>query len=338
VATMSTTFYPPYLLARACSTVDSIAGGRFGWNIVSSAEDRAAQNFGLDALPEHDVRYDVAQEYFEVVNRLWDSWDADAVVMDRETHTYADFTKVRTIDFVGKYFKSRGPLNTIPSPQQRPTFLQAGASPKGRQFAAGAADAIIAVGATPAQMKEYRDDVRARAAAAGRDPDEVKLFFCVSPTIAATEEDAIAEDQRYSENEVTITKALVGVSSNTEIDFSRFPLDQPVPPGLTTNGERGSLEHFLRGDGSDGEKTLRELAVEASSFGVKLVGTVAQVADRMQAIAEEVGGDGFLISRRGLTRKYIADICDHLVPELQRRGLVRTEYTQPTLRRTLREF
>jgi len=338
VATMSTTFYPPYLLARACSTVDSIAGGRFGWNIVSSAEDRAAQNFGLDALPEHDVRYDVAQEYFEVVNRLWDSWDADAVVMDRETHTYADFTKVRTIDFVGKYFKSRGPLNTIPSPQQRPTFLQAGASPKGRQFAAGAADAIIAVGATPAQMKEYRDDVRARAAAAGRDPDEVKLFFCVSPTIAATEEDAIAEDQRYSENEVTITKALVGVSSNTEIDFSQFPLDQPVPPGLTTNGERGSLEHFLRGDGSDGEKTLRELAVEASSFGVKLVGTVAQVADRMQAIAEEVGGDGFLISRRGLTRKYIADICDHLVPELQRRGLVRTEYTQPTLRRTLREF
>jgi len=338
VATMSTTFYPPYLLARACSTVDSIAGGRFGWNIVSSAEDRAAQNFGLDALPEHDVRYDVAQEYFEVVNRLWDSWDADAVVMDRETHTYADFTKVRTIDFVGKYFKSRGPLNTIPSPQQRPTFLQAGASPKGRQFAAGAADAIIAVGATPAQMKEYRDDVRARAAAAGRDPDEVKLFFCVSPTIAATEEDAIAEDQRYSENEATITKALVGVSSNTEIDFSQFPLDQPVPPGLTTNGERGSLEHFLRGDGSDGEKTLRELAVEASSFGVKLVGTVAQVADRMQAIAEEVGGDGFLISRRGLTRKYIADICDHLVPELQRRGLVRTEYTQPTLRRTLREF
>ena len=133
---MSTSFYPPYLLARLASTVDSIAEGRFGWNIVSSAEDRAAQNFGLDGLPEHDERYNVADEYFDVVSQLWDSWDADAVVMDRETHTYADYKKVRTIDFVGKYFKSRGPLNTVPSPQHKPTFLQAGASPRGRAFAA----------------------------------------------------------------------------------------------------------------------------------------------------------------------------------------------------------
>jgi FMN-dependent oxidoreductase (nitrilotriacetate monooxygenase family) len=186
VATMSTTFYPPYLLARACSTIDSIAEGRFGWNIVSSAEDRAAQNFGLDALPEHDERYNVAEEYFAVVNQLWDSWEADAVVMDRDTHTYADYRKVHSIDFDGKYFKSRGPLNTVPSPQHRPTFLQAGASPRGRQFAAGAADTIIAVGTGTAGMKEYRDDIRARAEAGGRNPDDVKLLFVVSPTVAAT--------------------------------------------------------------------------------------------------------------------------------------------------------
>lgn len=120
------------MLARVASTVDSIAGGRFGWNIVSSAEDRAAQNFGLDRLYEHDERYNMADEYYDVVTRLWESWDADAVVMDRETHTYADFNKVHVIDFVGKYFKSRGPLNTVPSPQHKPTILQAGASPRDR--------------------------------------------------------------------------------------------------------------------------------------------------------------------------------------------------------------
>ena len=131
VATLSTSFYPPYLLARACSTADSIAGGRFGWNIVSSAEDRAAQNFGLDRLYEHDERYNMADEYFELVNQLWDSWEPDAVVMDRETHTYADFRKVHTIDFAGKYFKSRGPLNTIPL-----AAAQAD-DPAGRRLAAG---------------------------------------------------------------------------------------------------------------------------------------------------------------------------------------------------------
>jgi FMN-dependent oxidoreductase (nitrilotriacetate monooxygenase family) len=338
VATMSTSFYPPYLLARLSSTVDSIAEGRFGWNIVSSAEDRAAQNFGLDGLPEHDERYNVAEEYFDVVNQLWDSWEADAVVMDRKTHTYADFNKVHTIDFDGKYFKSRGPLNTVPSPQHRPTFLQAGASPRGRQFAAGAADAIIAVGTGVEGMKEYRNDVRARAKAAGRNPDDIKVLFVVSPTVAATEQEARAAHNRFGASDRFVEKALVAISSNTEIDFKQFPLDEPLPEGLTTNGERGSLEHFMRGDGSPGPKTLRELAVAASSFGMEFIGTPEQVADDMEAAITEIGGDGFLVWRRGLTRSYIDSICDGLVPELQRRGLTRTEYTKSTLRETLREF
>ncbi len=338
VATMSTSFYPPYLLARLCSTADSIAEGRFGWNIVSSAEDRAAQNFGLDGLPEHDERYNVAEEYFDVVNQLWDSWEADAVVMDRETHTYADFRKVHTIDFDGKYFKSRGPLNTVPSPQHRPTFLQAGASPKGRQFAAGAADAIIAVGTGVEGMKEYRTDIRARAAAAGRNPDDIKLFFVVSPTVAATEAEARAAHQRFGSSDRFVEKALVAISSNTEIDFKQFDLDEPLPADLTTNGERGSLEHFMRGDGTPGPKTLRQLAVAAASFGLEFVGTPAQVADEMEEAMDEIGGDGFLLWRRGLTRGYIESICDGLIPELQRRGLTRTDYTTSTLRETLREF
>jgi len=340
VATMSTSFYPPYLLARLASTVDSIAEGRFGWNIVSSAEDRAAQNFGLDGLPEHDERYNVAEEYFDIVNQLWDSWEADAVVMDRKTHTYADYRKVNTIDFDGKYFKSRGPLNTVPSPQHRPTFLQAGASPRGRQFAAGAADAIIAVGTGVEGMKEYRDDIRARAKAAGRNPDDIKLLFVVSPTIAATEAEARAKVARFAAAPNFVEKALVGISSNTEIDFKQFDLDEPLPEGLTTNGERGSLEHFMRGDGRPGPKTLRQLAHERTTRGLELVGTAEQVADKMGEAAEAIGGDGFLISRGGrdLSREYITEVCDGLVPALQRRGLMRTEYTKSTLRETLREF
>jgi len=182
--------------------------------------------------------------------------------MDRETNTFADYRKVRTIDFEGKYFKSRGPLNTVPSPQHRPAFLQAGASPRGRAFAAGAADAIIAVGTGIEGMKEYRDDIRARAEAAGRNPDDIKLLFVVSPTIAATEAEAIAEAQRTVNDPSYIDKALVGISSNTEIDFKQFDLDEPLPEGLTTNGERGSLEHFMRGDGTPGPKTLRQLTID----------------------------------------------------------------------------
>ena len=340
VATMSTSFYPPYLLARACSTVDSIAEGRFGWNIVSSAEDRAAQNFGLEGLPEHDERYNVAEEYFDVVNQLWDSWEPDAVVMDRETNTFADYRKVRTIDFEGKYFKSRGPLNTVPSPQHRPAFLQAGASPRGRAFAAGAADAIIAVGTGIEGMKEYRDDIRARAEAAGRNPDDIKLLFCVSPTIAATEAEAIAEVERLHNHPSYIEKSLVNISSNTEIDFKQFDLDEPLPEDLTTNGERGSLEYFMRGDGTPGPKTLRELVLHRAKRGLELVGTPEQVAKKMGEAMEEVGGDGFLISKPGwdLSRTYIDAICDGLMPALQRQGLTRTQYTKSTLRETLREF
>jgi long-chain alkane monooxygenase len=340
VATMSTSFYPPYLLARLASTVDSIAEGRFGWNIVSSAEDRAAQNFGLDGLPEHDERYNVADEYFDLVNQLWDSWEPDAVVMDRETHTYADHTKVHTIDFDGKYFKSRGPLNTVPSPQHRPTFVQAGASPRGRAFASRAADSIIAVATGVEGMKEYRDDIRARMAQIGRNPDDCKVLFVVSPTVAATEKEAREALARLADAPNYVEKALVGISSNTEIDFAKFPVDEPLPEGLTTNGERGSLEHFMRGDGGPGPKTLRQLVLDRATRGLELVGTPEQVARKMGETMEAVGGDGFLISKQGrdLSRQYISEVTDGLVPALQRLGLARTEYTKNTLRETLREF
>ena len=166
VSTMSTMAYPPFMLARLAATIDHISGGRFGWNIVTSGEDAAAQNFGMDELPPREMRYEMAEEYVELVCRLFDSWEPDAVVMDRERGIYADYKKVNPIHFEGKFFKCRGPLNTVCSPQGRPVFVQAGGSPRGRAFAAKVSDSIVATANGVAGMKQYRDDVRSRALAA----------------------------------------------------------------------------------------------------------------------------------------------------------------------------
>jgi len=337
VATMSTMAYPPFMLARLCATVDSISGGRFGWNIVTSGENLAAQNFGMDELPPRQDRYDMADEYVELCKQLWGSWDQDAVVLDRETGTYADYRKVRPINFVGKYYKCRGPLNCVPGPQGRPTFVQAGGSPRGRQFAAMTADSIIAAASGIEAMKEYRDDIRARAAAGGRDPDEVKVFFIVTPVLAETEAAAKAKLDDYISSPEYQVKTLASISSVTDIDFSQFELDEELPR-LTTNGEQGSLDAFAQwGRG----KTLRQLISDRATRGLDgVVGTPDQVAKRLGEVMEAVGGDGFLISSpfQKVSRQYVTEICEGLVPALQRRGLTRTAYTKPTLRETLREF
>jgi len=338
VPTMSSSFYPPFLLARLCSTIDHIAKGRFGWNVVTSGEDRAAQNFGLDKLYEHDERYAMATEYLEVVTKLWDSWEPDAIVRDHETGTFADYTKVHTIDFEGKYYKSRGPLNTAPSPQHRPTICQAGASPRGREFAAQYADTIIASATGVAEMKAYREDIRARMENIGRNPDDCKVLFLISPIVADTVEEARAKKSRWSNDPLFIEYMLAEISSITEIDFSQFDLDKPLPE-LWTNGERGALEKFVqRGQG----KTLRELVSgeEGMTAAIPFVGTPDSVADQMGEVMEQVGGDGFLITSpvMRLNRRYVTEITDGLVPALQQRGLTRSTYTTDMLREHLREF
>jgi len=337
VPTMSTLAWPPFMLARVSSTIDHIAGGRFGWNIVTSGENLAAQNFGLPELPPRQQRYDMCDEYIQLVCQLWESWDEDAVVLDRASNTYADYTKVRPINFNGKYYKCRGPLNCAPSPQGRPAFVQAGGSPRGRQFAAETADSIIASTSGVAAMKEYRDDIRSRAAKAGRNPDDIKVLFTVSPILAESETAAKERLQRYVAAPDYIPKALAVISSVTDIDFSQFDLDAELPR-LTTNGEQGSLDAFAQWGK---RKTLRQLVMDRATRGLDgVVGTPERVADRLGEIMEEVGGDGFLITAGQwmLNRQYINEICEGLVPALQRRGLVRTEYTKGTLRETLKEF
>jgi len=338
VATMSTMAWPPFMLARVSNTLDHICKGRFGWNIVTSGENHAARNFGMDELPPRQQRYDMADEYVELVKQLWASWDQDAVVLDRRTGTYADHTKVRPINFVGKYYKCRGPLNTAPSPQGRPAFVQAGGSPRGRKFAAETADSIIAPSAGIQGNKAYRDDVRAHARKAGRDPNAIKVLFVVAPILGETDAEAQAKFERIRQHPMFVERTLASISSITDIDFAKFDLDEELPR-LTTNGEQGSLDAFAQwGSG----KTLRQLVMEQVSRGLDgMVGTPDRVADNMGMIMQEVGGDGFLITRPHTTfvsRQYITDICEGLVPALQRRGLVRTEYTKSTLQETLREF
>jgi len=336
VATMSTSFWPPFMLARAAATVDHIARGRFGWNIVTSGEDAAAQNFGMDRLTEHDLRYDIADEYVDLVCQLWGSWDPDAVVMDHETGVWARGDKVRTIDFEGRWFKSRGPLNAVPPVQGRPVFVQAGGSPKGRQFAAKWADSIVAIANGVEGMKEYRDDVRARAEAQGRKPDDIKVLFLVSPVLGETTAEAYERKERLERSDRYAIQTLLLMSSITDIDFSQFDLDAVLPP-LTTNGEQGSLTKFMQ-EGSG--KTLRQLASEGAANSVHLVGTPGDVADQMGEIMAEVGGDGFLITANAgpLSRRYVSEITDGLVPALQKRGLARTSYTHEQFRDNLLEF
>jgi FMN-dependent oxidoreductase (nitrilotriacetate monooxygenase family) len=337
VPTMSTSFYPPFLLARLCSTIDHIAGGRLGWNIVTSGEDRAAQNFGLDQLYEHDERYLMAHEYLELVCQLWDSWEPDAVIRDRATGVYADYNKVHTIDFEGKYHRSRGPLNTVRAPQGRPVLCQAGASPKGRDFAAKYADTVIAYAGPPAEMKAFRDDIRARMEGHGRKPDDCKVMYIIQPIVADTEREAIAKRTRWFEDPLFIEAMLAGIASITEVDFAQYDWDEVPAQDLTTNGEQNSLDTFLqRGSG----KTLRELVVGGLGSAAQLVGTPDQVAEEMGEIMEEVGGDGFLVTSpvMRLNRRYVTEITDGLVPALQRKGLTRTSYTFEQFRDNLLEF
>ncbi len=332
VPTISTSFYPPYLLARLIATLDLMSGGRVGCNFVTSTAARAAQNFGLDEHLEHDTRYEMAAEFVEVVTRLWDSWEPDALVMDAAGGVYADHTKVHSVDFKGKFFASKGPLNTARPPQGRPVLMQAGGSPQGRAFAAQSMDVVLAASNRVPEMKAFRADMRARVAAQGRDPDGCKVMYMAIPCLGETDAEARERfARRQAAKEASPEVILAGMASLTDIDFSTFDLDAPLEE-LTTNGQQGTLKQFL----SQG-RTLREIARNYSHGLDSLVGTPDSVAGQMEEIMQEVGGDGFIIAGP-LTRRYITEITDGLTPALQKRGLVRTAYSHAHFRDNMMAF
>ncbi len=332
IPTISTSFYPPYLLARLIATLDLMSKGRVGCNFVTSTAERAAQNFGLDTHIEHDLRYEMADEFVEVVTRLWSSWDADAIVMDRERGVFADPDKVRAIDFKGRFFSARGPLNTARPPQGRPVLVQAGGSPQGQDFASRHMDAVLCAVSTVEEMKAFRTDLRRRVSAAGRDADSCKVFFVAVPTVGESEAEACERvERRQAHREATPELALAQMGSLTDIDFSTFDIDAPIGE-LTTNGQQGTLKRFLKQG-----RTLREIAHNYRYGYEDLVGTPDRVAGQMVELMQEVGGDGFVFTGN-LTRRYVAEITDGLVPVLQRRGAVRRAYEHPQLRDNLLAF
>ncbi len=337
VPTFATFAYPPYLLARLMATLDQVSSGRAGWNMVTGSSDFAARNFGLDGLPEHDLRYDMADEYIDLVNKLWDSWEPGAIVADTEGGMLVDHRKVHQVDVRGRYYASRGPLNSGPAPQGRPVIAQAGGSPRGRRFAAGHADTIVASVKGVDRMRDYRDDVRRRMVEQGRDPDQCKVLFLVAPIIAETEADAQELKRRRAVRAAAqVDRKLAFLGKITNIDFAQFDLDAPVAD-LTTNGHQQTLDDFKR---KAGDRTLRDAIAAYSSDGgsVELVGTPDALAAQMAEAMQGAGGDGFLLSLPDVSRRSIAEIEDGLVPALQRRGLVRKAYAHEQFRANLLDF
>jgi len=333
VATITTTFYPPYMAARLGATLDHLTDGRFGFNLVTAHNDRTAQNFGLEKMLDHSLRYQMAGEWVEVVDRLWHSWDEDAIVDDHENGIFIDPSKVRPIEFEGRFFKCRGPLNTAPGPQRRPVLCQAGGSGPGMDFAAKNADTIIAIVTDVADAKRYRQEMDERLISLGRDPKDIKIFYSVSLVFGEIEEEAQEKRRRLDANaQASIEHWLFEMSFSSAIDFSKFDLDQPLPK-LTTNASKSLTAKLNLVEGL----TLRQIASAPHLSGIRFTGTPATVAAQMGEVMEEIGGDGFLMYE-STTRRIVTEITEGLCPELQRRGLIRQTYSYRTLRENLRSF
>ena len=333
-ATMSTTFYPPYMLARKLATLDHVTKGRIGWNIVSSIAKGEARNFGMEDLPPHDERYDRADEYMEVCHQLWNSWDDDALLMDMENGIFADPNKIHKINFEGKWHKVQGPLTVIPSPQRSPYLFQAGQSDRGREFAAKHAECIFAAATGTKQMREFSDDIAARCEQNGRDPADLKIIWGAQPLVAEDEREAQARQQEIRER-IPLEASLALMSGHFNYDLNSLDIDKPVGD-LKVPGTQGMLEAYTR---SNPNITLREIASSylSGNDGGPMIGTASQVADHLIYMLEEGGGNGFQLTPSYYAPDYYADLNRMLIPELQRRGVYRTEYGEDTLRDRMNE-
>lgn len=333
--TMSTTFYPPFMLARTLATLDHVTKGRIGWNIVSSISTAEARNFGMDDLPPHDERYDRADEYMEVCYRLWNTWEPDALRMDMENGIFADPAKVHQLNFQGQWYQTQGPLTVIPSPQQRPYLFQAGQSDRGREFAVTHAECIFSVARGLQQMREFCTDIAARAERRGRNPADIKILWGAQPLVAKTTTEA-KERAEEIRARIPLEASLALMSSHFNIDLSTFDVDTPLSQiNLNVSGLQGILELYRR---TNPNVTLRYVAARylAGSDRNPFVGTPEEVADAMQQFLEDGGGDGFQITPSYYAPDYYADLVNLLVPVLQKRGVFRTEYTGRTLRERMR--
>lgn len=328
--TVSTTYESPYLLARKFSTLDHLTGGRIGWNIVTSLLDSAARNIiGRDRQIPHDERYAMAQEFLEVTYKLWEgSWEDVAVVRDRVAGIYTDATKVHGIGHEGTYFSVPGAHLVEPSPQRTPVLFQAGTSSAGREFAARNAELVFASDPRPDVLRANIDDVRRRAVAHGRNPGAIKFLTSIEIVTDTTDSAARAKADELSCYH-DLDAGLVLLSALSGVDWSAYGVDRPIEQ-FDTDASRSILAAT-----GDNRITLRDYVGGLGGFGGPLfVGSAGTVADELEAYAERTGVDGFNIAYH-VTPGSFADVAEHLIPELRRRGRARTTDAPTTLRQRL---
>lgn len=335
IATASTTYHEPYAVARRFATVDQISGGRGAWNLVTSQHDAEALNFGFDTHMEHDERYRRAEEFFDVCADLWDCWEDGALIEDKATGRYFDMTKIRVLNHVGKYFRVKGPLNLPRSPQGRPIITQAGASGPGRNLAARISDIVFLASPDMEYCKAFSADIRDRAVSMGRAPGDLHTMPGLMPIVGRTEAEA-KEHMDQLTSLVTDQQGLVALERVAGgLDLSKFPLDGPMPDLPPTNGPRSRQQIVMNWARSE-NLTLSQVGRRfAGTDGHNVVwGTPEQVADVMEEWFRKGACDGFCVVYPHFPRG-VEDFTGLVVPELQRRGLFRTEYEGKTLRANL---
>src|SRR5271166_973377 len=337
-ATYSTTYYAPFHVARTFATLDHLSGGRAAWNVVTSVNDSEAQNYGVKAHLGHDERYDRADEFMDVVTGLWDTWEDDAILHDRASGQYADPAKVHELGHEGQYSSARGPLTVPRTPQGRPVIIQAGSSGRGREFASRWAELIFTGDPGIEVARNHYADQKERIGEAGRDPGAVRICPMAYAVVGESEAHAKEREALFLNDLVHPMASLTLLSELMNYDFAQHDLDDPVTDELiaSVSGIRGFVQNLrthISFQGGGRPVTVRDLAGHRATLlqGPRFVGTGEQVADQMADWFESGACDGFVLAATHLPGAF-EDVVRILVPELQRRGLFRTEYESTTLR------
>ena len=327
--TLSTSFMPPYTLARYLASMDLLSQGRVAWNVVTTARDFEARNYGLDGLPPKDQRYDMADEVMEACDALWQGWDEDALVLDRESGVFADPARIHPADYEGRYVQVRGPMTIPRSPQVRPVIMQAGSSPRGRDFAARWAEMIFCSPPTKQDAIAYRSDIHARMQRFGRPPEHCAVLPSI--TIVLGETESIAKEKAaHLESLVDPELVLAASSWSVVADLSRIDTPDGMDGGNQgVQGHRDRMMQVAKQHGISFAEAVRKPRA-------LIAGTAAQIADMMEDWFRGGACDGFILPPTVFPSTF-EDIARMLTPELQRRGLLRTEYAGATLRENLRD-
>jgi len=326
--TVNLSYEPPYLFARRMSTLDHLSGGRVAWNIVTGYLDSGARAMGLTEQIEHDRRYEQADEYLELLYKLWEgSWEDGAVLKDRERRVFTDPARVHPVRHHGEFFRLEGYHLCAPSPQRTPVLYQAGTSERGLRFAGRHAECVFINAQNHEAARQQVAQIRAHAKEAGRDPASVKIVMGLNVVVAPTEAEArdkYLEYRRYANPEA----GLAHFSSSVGVDFSRFDLDEPIQIG-NSNGIQSVAKTF--------SGWTKRALLEQHALGGRyttVIGSPSQVADELESWVVETGVDGFNLTRTVTPESY-ADFIDLVVPELQDRGSYKTRYAEGTLREKL---